>query len=239
MATRRVDRPQQDRGTETRAKVVDAALALLREEGYEATTMRRVAQTAGVSLGNAYYYLDGKDALVQELYLVVQEEHRALAGPRLRSGASLAENWGTALHAGLDVMAPYHRFGTTFVTVALLPRSPASPFSAASGRARELAVGLMADVVACSRPAPPPRMREALPRLLWLAYLGVTLHWVLDGSPGQRHTRRLVDGLTPLLGRALRLSRLPVGRALVDDLLRILEDATPSAVTSGPPAVKA
>ena len=164
MATRRVDRPQQDRGTETRAKVVDAALALLREEGYEATTMRRVAQTAGVSLGNAYYYFDGKDALVQELYLVVQEEHRALAGPRLRSGASLAENWGTALHAGLDVMAPYHRFGTTFVTVALLPRLAREPVlrSVRSGAgARRRADGGCRRVLAprssspaCERPCP-------------------------------------------------------------------------------------
>ena len=42
----------------TRSAIIDAALRLFRERGYEATTMRAIAAEAGVSVGNAYYYFD-------------------------------------------------------------------------------------------------------------------------------------------------------------------------------------
>ena len=212
------------RGEQTRQKLVDVALRRFREDGYAATTMRRIAQEAGVSLGNAYYYFASKDELVHELYLRVQRDHRDRAAPRLVPGGPLADNLRTALHTGLDVMGPYHSFGGTFLQVALPPGSSASPFSAESGAAREMAVGLMAEVVALSRGRVPAGLREQLPTLLWLAYLGVTLHWVTDPSPDQGRTRRLVDRLAPLLARLVRLARLPGARGLVEDALALTAD---------------
>ena len=67
------------RTSETRDKLVEVALRLFREEGFQATTMRRIADEAGVSLGNAYYYFAGKDELVNELYVVIQRDHRERA----------------------------------------------------------------------------------------------------------------------------------------------------------------
>lgn len=219
-----------ERGEQTRQKLVDVALRRFREDGYAATTMRRIAEEAGVSLGNAYYYFASKDELVHELYLQVQHEHRDRAAPRFVPGGPLAENFRTALHTGLDAMAPYHGFGGTFLQVALPPGSSASPFSAESGTAREMAVGLMADVVTLSRGRVPAGLREQLPTLLWLAYLGVTLHWVTDLSPDQRRTRRLVDGLAPLLARLVRLARLPGARGLVEDALALMADLSDASV---------
>ena len=42
------------KGEQTRALILDAALQIFHERGYEATTMRAIARKAGVSLGNAY-----------------------------------------------------------------------------------------------------------------------------------------------------------------------------------------
>jgi AcrR family transcriptional regulator len=213
-----------ERGEQTRQKLVEVALRRFREDGYHATTMRRIAADAGVSLGNAYYYFASKDDLVHELYREVQREHRARALPRLVPGAPLAENLRRVLHAGLDVMAPYHGFGGTFLQVALPAGSSASPFSAESGTARQMAIDLMSEVVTTSRRRVPTGLRDRLPTLLWLAYLGVTLHWVTDPTPEQERTRRLVDRLAPLLARLLGLARLPVARGLVDDVLGLMED---------------
>ena len=55
-----------ERGELTRQKLVEVALRLFREDGYQATTMRRIAAEAGVSLGNAYYYFASKDELVHD-----------------------------------------------------------------------------------------------------------------------------------------------------------------------------
>ena len=52
------------KGTQTRAAIIDVALRLFRERGYEATTMRAIASEVGVSLGNAYYYSASKEELI-------------------------------------------------------------------------------------------------------------------------------------------------------------------------------
>jgi AcrR family transcriptional regulator len=209
-------------GAETRQLLVDTALRLFREQGFDGTTMRGIAREAGVSLGSSYHYFVGKDELVQELYRTVQVEHRERATARIDPGAPLADNLRATLHAGIDVMAPYHGFGQAFLRVALSPASPMSPFSADSAEPRDQAVDLMRHVVEASGTRVPARLTGRLPELLWLVYLGVTLHWVTDGTPDQRRTRVLVDGVAPVVGRAVALSRLPVARRLLDDVLGLV-----------------
>ncbi|MFC5381294.1 TetR family transcriptional regulator [Aquipuribacter nitratireducens] len=209
---------------DTRALVVDTALRLFRERGYEATTMRLVAAEAGLSVGNAYYYFPGKDALVQELYRRIQVEHRAAVADRLPRGGTLEQRLTGTWLAGLAVMAPYRSFGAGFVSRAIRPGEAASPFSDASSEARELAVHLLRDVVEGARPAVPGTVARELPELLWLAWLGVTVFWLNDPTPDAGRTRRLVTGAAPLIGRLVRLSRLPVLRTTVTDVLALVED---------------
>ncbi len=56
-------------------------MRLFRESGYDATTMRAIADEAGVSLGSAYYYFSGKEELVQAFYDQIQVEHATAAEP--------------------------------------------------------------------------------------------------------------------------------------------------------------
>jgi hypothetical protein len=109
---------------------------------------------------------------VEHVQLVVQREHRELARPRLRRGASLTGNLRTVLHAGVEVMTPYQGFGSSFLTVALPPSARSSPFSADSAAAREQAIGLMREVVEISRGRPSGVLLERLPTLLWLPISG-------------------------------------------------------------------
>lgn len=185
--------------------------------------MRLIATAAGVSPGSAYYYFDGKDALVQELYVRIQDEHRERALPLLRQGAPLADNLRAVLHAGLDTMAPYHAFGSTMLHVALTRGSAVSPFSTESTGPRAAATVLLEDTLAASTGVPRGALRSRLPHLLWLGYLGITLHWVTDTSKGQRRTRELVDGVVPILTRVLALTRLPVGRGLAADIVALVD----------------
>ena len=46
---------------QTRARIRAAAIASFIERGYPDTTIRLIAREAGVSVGNAYYYFDGKE----------------------------------------------------------------------------------------------------------------------------------------------------------------------------------
>jgi AcrR family transcriptional regulator len=205
-------------GERTRELIVQTALRLFAERGYERTTMRAIAGAAGLSVSNAYYYFRSKDHLVQEFYAEIQRRHREEAAEALRHSGFVDRLRGV-LHAGLTVMGPYHEFAGSFVGVAINPRSPSSPFSDESTGAREAAIGLFREVVEGSKPAVDRHVRAELPELLWLGYLALTLHWVHDMSHEQDRTRRLIDLATPFVGRLIRLTRLPGMRSITTDLL--------------------
>src|SRR5688572_9231589 len=61
---------------ETRNRILDTALELFRERGFNVTTMRDVAGEAGVATGAAYYYFRSKEDLVMAFYLRTSEEAR-------------------------------------------------------------------------------------------------------------------------------------------------------------------
>jgi hypothetical protein len=106
--------------------------------------------------------------------------------------------------------------------VAIDPRSPLSPFSPESEPSRTQSVTLFADVLRGSTTGVDDGVRQELPELLWLAYLGLTLFWVYDRSPGQVRTRDLIDTAVPLLVRLLRLTRLPMLRRPTGELLGLI-----------------
>jgi len=209
---------------QTRQRLVDTALRLFREEGYEKTTMRAIAQAAGVSVGNAYYYFASKDDLIHELYRSLQDEHRERALPLLREGNTLGDLLRTIFHTGVDVMAPYHGFGSSFLSVALPPSSAVSPFGGQAAAARK-SIALFRQAVSQARPQPPLAIRDDLPELLWLAYMGITLLWVYDNSPEQRRTRKLIDDAAPLISKLVVLSRLPVVRKITEDVVSLIRSA--------------
>lgn len=221
------DRPARTRakGEQTKQLILETALRLFRERGYAETTMRAIAKEAGVAVGNAYYYFDSKEHLIQGFYDRSQVEHRAAAARVLAAEQDFAARLRGVLHAGIDANTPFHAFAGTFFKTAAEPTSPLSPFSAESAPARRAAMDLFREVLAGSTAKVDPELRDDLPELLWLAWMGVILYWVHDRSPDQVKTRQLIDGAVPLVDRLVGLSRLRVLRPVVRqvmDLIRLL-----------------
>jgi AcrR family transcriptional regulator len=215
--------PRRARGEQTRQLILETALRLFRERGYTETTMRAIASEAGVAVGNAYYYFDSKEHLIQGFYDRMQEELRTAAEPVLRDETDFAARLRGVLHAGIEVNRPYHSFAATFFKTAAEPTSPLSPFSAESSPAREASIAIFRDVVEGSSAKLDPELRRELPELLWLSWMGVVLFWVHDRSPGQRRTRKLIDGAVPLIDRLVALSRLRVLRPALRQILALIE----------------
>ncbi len=216
MAEKRTAKAEQ-----TRAGIVDAALRLFEAGGYDATTMRAIADEAGVSLGSAYYYFSGKEELVQAFYDRIQVAH-AVAAEAVLQQPGFADRLRGVLETFVDVAEPFHDFGGQFFRNAADPHSPLSPFSPQSAPAREASTALFRRAVEGSDLKVAPALREELPDLLWLLHMGVVLFWVHDDSDGQRRTRTLISGLVPLVDRSVRLTRLPLVRGLVDDGLGLV-----------------
>jgi AcrR family transcriptional regulator len=88
-------------------RIVDAAGAVMARVGYAATSMKDVAQEAGVAQGLIFYYFESKDdlllAVVQSLCDAVAQESRD-AFAAAADAPPLVRAW-TALHAAHDRMA--------------------------------------------------------------------------------------------------------------------------------------
>jgi AcrR family transcriptional regulator len=214
--------PRTPKAEQTRRTIVDAAMKLFRTAGYDKTTMRSIAAQAGVSVGNAYYYFGSKEHLVQAFYDQLQEEHEAAALAVLEREARFDQRLLGVLNAWLDVAEPHHEFAGQFFKNAADPNSPLSPFSEESAPARDASIAIFRRVVDGSNAKPVEALRGELPELLWLLEMGVVLFWVYDASPHQQRTRTLVAGIVPVVDRMVKLSRLPVVRGLVDDVLGLL-----------------
>src|SRR5262245_29753802 len=101
--------PRTPKGDRTRAHVLETALALFRERGFQETTMRAVAYRAGLSLGNAYYYFPSKEHLVHAFYARTHEEHLDACAPVLEKEPRLERRLLGVMRAKLETLEPYHR----------------------------------------------------------------------------------------------------------------------------------
>ncbi|WP_338898834.1 TetR/AcrR family transcriptional regulator [Streptomyces sp. TG1A-60] len=57
-----------------RRELLDIAAAVFAEQGYNATTVRRIADNSGMLAGSLYYYFDSKDAMLEEILRTFLDE---------------------------------------------------------------------------------------------------------------------------------------------------------------------
>ena len=58
---------QEERSDRSRAALLEAALALFSSQGYRATSVRDIAERAGMSTGSVYHHFRDKEAIFQTL----------------------------------------------------------------------------------------------------------------------------------------------------------------------------
>ncbi len=221
------------RGEQTRAAVFEAALALFTERGYEATTMRAIAQRAGVSLGSSYHYFPSKAHLVLEFYRHVHDLHVAAAAPILARDRDLGARLRGVIRAIVMTCEPFHDVAASIFSTVADPSSALNAFGEAARPLRRDVIALYAEVVEGSEARLPPDVAEELPRLLWLYQMGVLYFWMLDTSPGRLRTLEVVDETSDLIVRVLSLANLPPlrksRRRLLDLVRGIAEEITSQA----------
>src|SRR5580658_3032940 len=93
-----------DKGEQTRRHIFECALALFRENGFDATTMQQVAARAGVVKSAAYYYFPGKEAIIQAYYEAVQAEQERICEEGFAGNRSLKARLAMVMHTKLDLV---------------------------------------------------------------------------------------------------------------------------------------
>jgi AcrR family transcriptional regulator len=212
------------KGEQTRAKILNAALEMLHERGYQNTTMRAIAKKAGVSLGNAYHYFGSKDHLIQSFYQRTHQDHLRAAAPRLAGETSFRARLFSVIRLKIDTLEPYHEFAGVLFQTAADPHSPLNPFAEASAPVRQDSIKLFEELVAESKVRIPDDLRKELPYLLWLYHMGIILFWIHDRSPQCKRTYRLIDQTVDLLDKLVSLASNPFMRPVRKRALKMVAE---------------
>ncbi|MGE0128118.1 MAG: TetR family transcriptional regulator [Blastocatellales bacterium] len=212
------------KGEQTRSLILETALEMFGERGYEETTMRAIAEKAGIALGNTYYHFRSKEHLIQAYYERMHELHRESCAEVLQKERTLKGRLSGVMKQILDNLEPYHQFAGILFKTAADPQSPLNPFSPESAPARHDSVELFAEVVKGTKTKIPSDLEAELPMLLWLYHMGIVLFWIHDDSPKQRRTRRLTERTVEIVVRLIQLVSLPPMSPLRKSVLRLLAD---------------
>src|SRR5262245_27072762 len=125
------------KGEATRRRILASALALFRRRGYAQTTMRDIAEAAGMSLGAAYHFFPSKDALVVAYYEWMQREHERLADAAGSPDFDLEARLSVLLGTKLGLLARDRKLLAAFFANLGDPAQPLSIFSRERADLRE------------------------------------------------------------------------------------------------------
>ncbi|HLJ89482.1 MAG TPA: TetR family transcriptional regulator [Candidatus Angelobacter sp.] len=214
--------PATARAEDTRIRIYDAALELFRKKGFEQTTMRDIAQKAGVALGGAYYYFSSKESIVLAFYEEMQQGSDQPILEAMQKHKKLKDRIRCVLEKRFEDLAPNRKFCAALFRHAPDAQDPLSPFSEETKSIRERAMDHMRIALEGGDIKIPPDLREPLPELLWLYQMGLILFWLYDRSPGQERAAQLTEKSLGMLVNLLRVSSLPPMKPLRKMLLEMV-----------------
>jgi AcrR family transcriptional regulator len=214
-------------GEKTRALILEKALEIFREVGFEAATIRDIAKSANVATGAAYYYFPSKEAIVAAYYDHVQETHEAKVRESILDSMDLRERLGLVFHSKLDILKDDRKFLGALFRYAGEPDHPLSVFGKGTARQRAHSIGIFREALAGSEIS--NDLRQLLPGALWFLHLGAILFFIYDQSAEQQRARKLVNGVLDLVAQFLNMTSAPLIRTFLQPfqgkLLGILKEA--------------
>ncbi len=211
------------KGRQTRERLFTTALALFREHGFEATTMRDIANGAGMALGSAYHYFPSKVAMVTAYYDQTLDADEERADAAIAAHESLPERLSAFLHAKLRALEPDQRMLSDVFKYTADKTSAAGVFNEDNREIRARAVAVFERL--CDTGELKGHALELMPTLLWSTHMAVMLYFVHDDSPRQDRTHALIDGGVEALGPFIALAKTPLLTPMLDHIQKTLSDA--------------
>jgi AcrR family transcriptional regulator len=197
----------------TRLKILETALTLFREKGFDATTMRDIATACDMAVGTAYHHFESKEAIVSAYYEWVQREHLRRVTEYNTSKHTLKQRLEQAFHSKLEIVGGDQKLLGVIMRYVGDGEHPLSIFGAQTKALRDQ--GLQTFQVALGDETLPADLRELMPTVLWALHMGMLLYFLHDKTSGER-TKKLISSALEL---ALQLIGM-VGKPLVQPLLK-------------------
>jgi AcrR family transcriptional regulator len=208
---------------ETSLKILDAALELFREEGFDSATMRDIAAKAGVATGAAYYYYASKDAIVMAFYQRAWKEMQPAIQAALDESRGLEAKLKAVIRVKLEYFTANRAVLRALLRTGADPKHPLSPFSAETLEIRESDIAWFRRMLEEGGVRIPRDLEVHIPGVLWFFQMGVIFFWVTDESPGQARAGRLLDLGAKIVVSLLRMAGLPLTRPMRKAAVELIE----------------
>ncbi len=187
--------------------------------------MRDIAKKAGVATGAAYYYYESKDAIVLDFYQRSCAEMQPKIETALEHARSLEARLRALIQVKLVHFAPNRGILRALLRNGADPKHPLSPFSSQTKAIRDIDIAWFGRVLTGSGTRVPRDLEPHLPNVLWFFQMGVIFFWVIDESPNQTRTERLLEVASKSVATLIRLSALPLMRPVRRTALQLIEIA--------------
>ena len=211
------------KGEETRTRILEAALGLFREKGFETATMRDIAEAAGLATGAAYYYFPSKDSIVLEFYERASAEMQTKLDDALVDVNGLEHRLREVIRVKLNHFTPNRGVLRALLRNGADPKYPLSPFSVQTKEIRDVDIARFRTILVDCGMKIPKDIEPHLPGILWFFQMGMILFWVIDESPGQQRTDQLLGLASKSVAFLVRVSTLPLMRPVRKAALEMVE----------------
>jgi AcrR family transcriptional regulator len=208
---------------ETGLRILDAALELFRQEGFDTATMRDIARKAGVATGAAYYYYPSKDAIVMGFYQRSNAEMQPKMEAALSEVNGLEKRLREVIRVKLAHFAPNRGVLRALLRSGADPKHPLSPFSPQTKEIRDIDMAWFRRILVDCGVRIPRDLEPHLPGVLWFFQMGVIFFWVIDESANQTRTERLLDLAAKSVTALIRVSALPLMRPVRKTAIELIE----------------
>ncbi len=185
----------------SRERILQAALSLFAERGFQGTTMRDIAGRAEVSLGLTYRYFARKEDLAVALYEEMSEA--LLFQAQNLYGGTIGERFGVLMRASIEHLEAHRGAFLALAARAFDPADDIGVLGSATATIRERARAGMSALVDGADDAPAgPQERADLADALYTADLLLVLIWTQDKDPERRATHDAIAAAVELVGAA-------------------------------------
>lgn len=186
-----------DKSKATYYRVLDTALNMFREKGFEKTTMRGLSKEAKLGLGALYYYFPSKESIVLAFYERLQES-LAEEWPQYDPGetAELKNRLQAFVNFKLEKLEEHRSLMRILLKEAVDPESPLSPVAEGARPALDLSLEIFKSML--TEHAKPDEMAK----LLWMGHLGVIALWIHRPQKAKQAVEMFAD-MAPFLAHTL------------------------------------
>ncbi len=212
----------------TKSRLLEVALKVISQKGFEEATLRGIAKEAGVAPGGIYYYFESKESFIYEYYKQSNKDHVESLGDFFQKEKSFSKRLHFFVTQKIKVANPYKDMSRALFRVAADPNSPMSPFSKESLELRREVLDLLEELLDGSDAKFLPEIRDVLPEYLWLYMMGLILFWIYDTSEESKRTFELIDKTIPLIEMANTMIQSPMALPFRKNILLILKSFVPN-----------